>query len=274
MLINNQLIINNPQHNYFIGLENRINNRVNNRVNYEADFIGLENRINYGADYNEDEMEIFMPVKETLIKMYCTYFINILYDLQIINNRDFLQIDRQLFIDLPFLVQDNLTLDSIKRELQQLNLISLQRKNRIPQRDISNNNTIIISRKLYNKLLELVESISVQIGGFDDIKNLIDTIFWPIDNWDTNVIGLINLTNILERLVIREERPPQIAYPNLLRVACTHVVPEDICIFCLSQYAMGEIQIILPCMHKFHEECILEWLNRDNPTCPTCRSQL
>eukprot|EP00919_Chromeraceae_sp_WS-2016_P012301 GHVR01028731.1.p2 GENE.GHVR01028731.1~~GHVR01028731.1.p2 ORF type:complete len:172 (-),score=51.78 GHVR01028731.1:193-708(-) len=30
---------------------------------------------------------------------------------------------------------------------------------------------------------------------------------------------------------------------------------------------------VMPCGHYFHQECIIEWLERHN-TCPTCRSEL
>lgn len=43
---------------------------------------------------------------------------------------------------------------------------------------------------------------------------------------------------------------------------------EDIeCPICLSEL---DSALILPCTHKFHEICLLEWFNKQK-TCPTCR---
>jgi len=43
------------------------------------------------------------------------------------------------------------------------------------------------------------------------------------------------------------------------------------CSICLEQYKKKEKIINLSCHHTFHAECIKEWLNKDNNTCPQCR---
>ncbi|XP_028404908.1 E3 ubiquitin-protein ligase RNF181-like [Dendronephthya gigantea] len=45
------------------------------------------------------------------------------------------------------------------------------------------------------------------------------------------------------------------------------------CPVCLEKYEKKEVYIELPCMHKFHEDCILSWLNQTN-SCPVCRHEL
>lgn len=43
------------------------------------------------------------------------------------------------------------------------------------------------------------------------------------------------------------------------------------CVICLSDYALGEMVSILPCLHYYHKKCISDWLPRVN-TCPICRA--
>ncbi|XP_030836317.1 E3 ubiquitin-protein ligase ZSWIM2 [Strongylocentrotus purpuratus] len=40
------------------------------------------------------------------------------------------------------------------------------------------------------------------------------------------------------------------------------------CRVCLRAYAMGQLVKKLPCRHKFHAECIDQWLLHEHPTCP------
>lgn len=43
------------------------------------------------------------------------------------------------------------------------------------------------------------------------------------------------------------------------------------CCVCLSRYREGEEINILPCMHKFHKECIEKWFGVCKKNCPICR---
>ena len=45
------------------------------------------------------------------------------------------------------------------------------------------------------------------------------------------------------------------------------------CTICMSAYEIEEEFMILPCLHRFHSECIKEWLNRKN-TCPNCKDRI
>ena len=42
------------------------------------------------------------------------------------------------------------------------------------------------------------------------------------------------------------------------------------CIVCLVEYEVGDEVRLLPCMHRFHNECISPWLAR-SPYCPMCK---
>ena len=45
------------------------------------------------------------------------------------------------------------------------------------------------------------------------------------------------------------------------------------CTICMCPYELDEEYLILPCFHRFHSECIKEWLNRKN-TCPNCKDNI
>eukprot|EP01051_Picozoa_sp_SAG22_P038054 SAG22_NODE_19315_length_276_cov_0.581921_1_plen_46_part_01 len=39
---------------------------------------------------------------------------------------------------------------------------------------------------------------------------------------------------------------------------------------CLEEYTPNDWVKMLPCQHKFHEDCILRWF-KDHVLCPMCR---
>ena len=46
------------------------------------------------------------------------------------------------------------------------------------------------------------------------------------------------------------------------------------CTICLDKYKKKEKIIELPCNHTFHEQCIKEWFEKDNNSCPNCRENI
>ena len=45
------------------------------------------------------------------------------------------------------------------------------------------------------------------------------------------------------------------------------------CPICLENFKIGDKYIILPCIHSFHDDCIKNWMNKNN-TCPICKFSL
>lgn len=46
---------------------------------------------------------------------------------------------------------------------------------------------------------------------------------------------------------------------------------HESCCVCLSRLKEGEDMKILPCLHKFHKDCIDRWFSACRKTCPMCR---
>lgn len=65
---------------------------------------------------------------------------------------------------------------------------------------------------------------------------------------------------------------------QLLRVKYTGRGTEVECKICLVNYNESDTVIYLPCLHFYHENCILDWYQRLElrlvvPTCPVCQKQ-
>lgn len=43
----------------------------------------------------------------------------------------------------------------------------------------------------------------------------------------------------------------------------------DLCVICYDDYLENNLSITLICMHKYHLECIMEWMEQKK-TCPLC----
>jgi len=52
-----------------------------------------------------------------------------------------------------------------------------------------------------------------------------------------------------------------------------NVDDSRVCIICLDTYARGERIRLLPCVHRFHVDCIDQWLKK-HTTCPLCKLDL
>ena len=49
--------------------------------------------------------------------------------------------------------------------------------------------------------------------------------------------------------------------------------PKKECCICLQNFKIGDNFISLPCIHIFHSECIINWMELNN-VCPLCKYEL
>lgn len=45
------------------------------------------------------------------------------------------------------------------------------------------------------------------------------------------------------------------------------------CSICFCEYEDGEDLILLPCLHRFHSECLKKWFD-EQTTCPICKLEV
>jgi len=64
-------------------------------------------------------------------------------------------------------------------------------------------------------------------------------------------------------------------YHNLPRVEIEEGMKCEalMCSICLAELSVGSKAIRLLCLHIYHDECIMKWLDRSN-TCPMCRQSV
>ena len=51
-------------------------------------------------------------------------------------------------------------------------------------------------------------------------------------------------------------------------MVCEGSIGEEVCGICLDAYEVGQIKKQLPCRHKFHGDCIDQWLSGQSTDCP------
>merc|ERR1719229_266534 len=49
---------------------------------------------------------------------------------------------------------------------------------------------------------------------------------------------------------------------------------ETKCMVCMEQFVVGEALRVLPCLHRYHQRCIDEWLSSRSPECPICKRDI
>mmetsp|Transcript_92760 Transcript_92760/g.258380 ORF Transcript_92760/g.258380 Transcript_92760/m.258380 type:complete len:91 (-) Transcript_92760:160-432(-) len=52
-------------------------------------------------------------------------------------------------------------------------------------------------------------------------------------------------------------------------------ITSDQCTICLEQFQAGEKLRMLPCLHRYHCNCVDRWLlQARSPECPLCRNRI
>lgn len=59
----------------------------------------------------------------------------------------------------------------------------------------------------------------------------------------------------------------------LTTINCNEEMTKESCSICLDDYVMEDKITVLPCGHKYHYNCISNWLKR-NAVCPLCKREI
>ncbi len=68
----------------------------------------------------------------------------------------------------------------------------------------------------------------------------------------------------------------KIGYSNILLFENTEKNIDSSCLICLEDFQIGQdssFWMLSDCNHVFHRDCIKEWVNHGQNTCPKCRTQ-
>lgn len=67
-----------------------------------------------------------------------------------------------------------------------------------------------------------------------------------------------------------EDRRPAMSRNARDELRLVTVMEEETCVICQEDLPLGSKAKSMPCGHKFHDDCLLEWVKKSN-SCPTCR---
>tara|TARA_B100001093_G_scaffold205128_1_gene197207 strand:+ start:146 stop:844 length:699 start_codon:yes stop_codon:yes gene_type:complete len=107
---------------------------------------------------------------------------------------------------------------------------------------------------------------------FDNIRNGINNFADSMENPDNPINNFIDRTFNFE-----QNNNTNNSNKNSKPIPCKEHLLFNIdierngtCSVCLDDFNEGDVEIILPCGHIFHKNCITPWFKKDN-SCPNCR---
>ena len=109
----------------------------------------------------------------------------------------------------------------------------------------------------------LLDMIIEYLAGQNEEDNLEDIINQIMMN-DTNKYGnppaSKDAVDKLEKFNLTEEKIKSFGV-------------ENTCAVCKDEFVVGQLCLLMPCKHHFHQECLIPWLKERN-SCPVCRLEL
>eukprot|EP01129_Flabellula_baltica_P012195 TRINITY_DN5469_c0_g1_i2.p1 TRINITY_DN5469_c0_g1~~TRINITY_DN5469_c0_g1_i2.p1 ORF type:complete len:368 (-),score=74.99 TRINITY_DN5469_c0_g1_i2:9-1112(-) len=150
----------------------------------------------------------------------------------------------------------------------------------------------IPSTEGYGDLYKTTEKVTVQRqppqkNAFSELvrsfQNLTTQVTTSVESLTNNVRERAEdiLEDVSYRIVPHQQRfqgnPPAsknaIDALPIINIEEKHLTTDPQCVICMSNWKLGEEALELPCVHIFHEDCILPWLKMHNQ-CPICRYEL
>ena len=62
--------------------------------------------------------------------------------------------------------------------------------------------------------------------------------------------------------------------PRDVITSAAQAAREGKCSVCRLEYEKGDTLMTLPCGHKFHEDCVTQWLQNYSKKCPYCKEDV
>ncbi|KAH7295274.1 hypothetical protein KP509_27G040900 [Ceratopteris richardii] len=126
------------------------------------------------------------------------------------------------------------------------------------------------------------DNLSFHLGNEEDV--CIDDEIWElgIQDWLTTwgydepqQMDLFSVPKGLSKSAIRslpkEYFVPQVPQNN--SEVEDAILEQNDCSVCLEHFKVGQVLICLPCKHRFHQECLIPWLE-SHGQCPYCRAKI
>lgn len=117
--------------------------------------------------------------------------------------------------------------------------------------------------------LDILEALEAAVGDLSDMS-MVNSVFQVQRDFNENDY---------EMLLALDDNNHQHAGASANQINCLPQstvqtnTSEEACAICLENPDLGETIRHLPCLHKFHKDCIDPWLSR-KASCPVCKSSI
>lgn len=156
-----------------------------------------------------------------------------------------------------------LTAEKFMTETHELHRYILNNLNNYPDVCKNNGGKLLLDSNIYNCLDLSFDLIldKLNINNINYKNKYFHSLFFPINDYGINNNFIMDYPNLINKYI---NIPIYIIFKQVQD-------SEDECIICLGTFVQDETAVMLKCMHKFHKNCLDEWIDI-NKNCPTCRS--
>ena len=111
-----------------------------------------------------------------------------------------------------------------------------------------------------SNLLDMIIEYLAGQNEEDDLEDIINQIMMNDTNKYGNPPASKDAVDKLEKFNLTEEKIKSFGV-------------ENTCAVCKDEFVAGQLCLLMPCKHHFHQECLIPWLKERN-SCPVCRLEL
>ena len=150
---------------------------------------------------------------------------------------------------------------------------------------------VTIKKKISSIITHAKESISNNQNDTINVNNLIDYVIMyeyyrytdivqPTNLLDffSHILNLYCSINVEDSVVLDESQFNKLDKCNYKDINTyfqnTTIEPSTKCPICRESYSENSHNIILPCKHNFHVDCVDRWLLKESNLCPICKQEV